>query len=285
MAEPPVTVKDVFELPQGGDDESSPRWQSLREWMSREVKDIKTAKVPDLTSKVAELLNVPIPDILLTSWKKTNVLRELLEESKKSPETALHLALGEHTINSQHRPHIEVRIQKVSVKKLEFTLRLIFKLKGFVLKIQNGAVTEMETGTCEMQGTLEYQGLPIAEKKAAPIKLPGRMSLEGMRRFWEDDKPQVAAATPAAALNTPGTKIPTHAATSVAAAATSVAATSAASSRPPAAPVEPKPVAASSPIIEPPRPPAPEPEPKKASTPIPAAAPAKVTEDREEFVL
>ena len=42
--------------------------------------------MPDLTSKVAELFNVELPDLLVSSWKKARELQEALEESKKSPD-------------------------------------------------------------------------------------------------------------------------------------------------------------------------------------------------------
>lgn len=304
MSESSPTVRDVFELPQPGTpEEESPRWQSLREWMSKEVAGIKKAGLPDLTAKVAELLEVPLPDIFLTSWKKTNLLKERLEESRKSPETALHLELGEHTINSQHRPHIEVRVKKMPVKKLEFTLRLMFKLKGFILKVQNGAVTEVQTGSCEIRGTLEYQGLTIAEKKSTPITLPGRISLERMRGFWEEDKPEVVAASPSPI----DVKAPASEVASIAAAA---GAAPGATQRPaaqdqPAPPPKPDvpasqpaaPKAPESPKIELPAPPKTEPvavaapeskssngEPKDVSNP-PPPVPSKPAEEREEFVL
>jgi hypothetical protein len=142
--------------------------------------------MPDIAAKVGQLFEIPIPEIFLTSWKKANVIQELLAESQKSPETVMTLELAEHTINSQHRPHIEVKIQNKSVKKIEFILRLVFKLKGFVLKIQNGAIREMTTGMCEARGTLEYMGLVIAEKKLAPINLPGAVSFEPAEALVSD---------------------------------------------------------------------------------------------------
>ena len=51
-------------------------------------------------------------------------------------------------------------------------IQLGFNLKGFLLKIQNGAIREMQTGQCEAKGTIKYGGLTIAEKKLEPIKLP-----------------------------------------------------------------------------------------------------------------
>lgn len=171
-----TTVRDIFALPEPGTENAPSGWKGFQEKVGKEVKGIKTAALPDLAEKMGELFDIPLPDIFLTSWKKANVLQELLEESKKDPETVMELELGEHTINSQHKPHIEVRIQNKTVKKLEFILRLVFRVKGFVLKIQDGAIKEMRTGSCDARGTLEYQGLTIAEKKLAPIQLPTLVS-------------------------------------------------------------------------------------------------------------
>jgi hypothetical protein len=178
MSKSSITVRDVFELPEKGAD-SSEGWKSFQESVSKEVKGIKTAALPDVAKKVAELFEIPIPDIFLTSWRKANSIQALLDESRKTPETIMNAELGEHTINSLHRPHIEIRIQNKSVKKIEFVLKLTFNLKGFVLKIQNGAIRGMQTGMCEVKGKLEYKDLVIAEKKLAPITLPELVSFEG----------------------------------------------------------------------------------------------------------
>ena len=188
MSNSSITVREVFDLPEPGSPaESSPRWQTLRQWMGEEVKGIKSAAMPDVAAKIAELLEVPIPGIFVTSWKKSDAIRELLDESRKTPDAIMHLELAEHTINSQHKPHIEIRIKNTTVKKIEFTLKLLFKLKGFILRIQNGSISEMQAGTCEIKGTLEYQGLAIVEKKLAPINLPARIPLEGLLKT-EDRK-------------------------------------------------------------------------------------------------
>jgi hypothetical protein len=179
MADPTVTLRNVFALPEADAPErSSAEWKTFQDKLTEEVKGIKTPAMPDVVAKVGELLDIPIPDIFLASWKKANALQTILDESRKEPETAMQLELAEHTINSQHHPSIEVRIQNTAVKKIEFTVRLAFNLKGFVLKIQNGAIKEMKTGACEVKGTIEYQGLIIAEKKLAPIHLPGTIPLE-----------------------------------------------------------------------------------------------------------
>jgi hypothetical protein len=175
----PTTVREIFALPKVGETGQVPDgWKAFQERISKDVKGLKPAAMPDLVAKMGELFDIPISDIFLTSWKKANVLQTLLEESKKTPETIMELELAEHTINSQHKPHIEVRAQNTTVKKLEFILRLVFRVKGFALKIQNGAIKEMRTGLCDARGTMEYQGLIIAEKKLAPIHLPALIHFE-----------------------------------------------------------------------------------------------------------
>lgn len=178
MSKSSMTVRDVFELPTPGEDEPE-GWKSFGKRISEEVKGIKSAALPDVAEKVAELFEIPIPDIFLTSWKKAESIKALLEESRSAPETVMNTELGEHAINSVHRPHIEIRIQNKTVKKMEFTLKLAFNLKGFVLKIQNGAIRGIQTGQCEVKGKLEYKDLVIAEKKLAPITLPGVLSFNG----------------------------------------------------------------------------------------------------------
>ncbi len=197
MSETVVTVRDVFELPKPGSaEESSPRWQTLRQWMSEDVKGVKAAVVPDVTAKIAELLEVPIADIFVSSWKKTDVLKELLEESRKTPDALMNVDLAEHTIISKHQPHIEIKTKKAPLKKIEFTLQLLFKLKGFRLRIQNGAIREMQTGPCEGKGTLQYQGLAIAEKQLAPIKLPATVALEGSGKPGDSKPPSEKTPAP-----------------------------------------------------------------------------------------
>lgn len=172
--ESPATLRDVFELPEADAPErSSKGWKEFQRKIIKEVKGVKLASIPDITKKFGELFDIPIPDIFLASWKKANAVQGVLEESRKSPETVMNIELGEHTIVSQHNPVIEIKMQNVTVKKLEFTLRLGFLLKGFNLKIQNGAIREMQTGVCQVKGTVEYEKLTIAEKKLAPITLPG----------------------------------------------------------------------------------------------------------------
>ncbi len=128
--------------------------------------------MPELASKICELLDVKLHDVLLAGWKKVEALQKVLEDSRKTPDKFVYLDLVEHSIDYETKPFIDVKIKSVSVKKLTLTVMLNLKLKGFVLKVQNGAIKEIETGNCEAKGTVKFGTLSIAEKKLEPIKLP-----------------------------------------------------------------------------------------------------------------
>ena len=177
MAEEIVTLREVFELPK--DDEPDPqpdRWQAVQERIKQEAKDVKfPAALHELAPKICELFNVPLPNILVASWKKVADIEKLLEQSRNSPDEKLYLELAQHTINCDQKPHLEMRFKNVPVKKIEFNVKLVFNLKGFVLKVQSGAITEIQTGSCDVKGTISYAGQVIVEKKLSALKLPGRL--------------------------------------------------------------------------------------------------------------
>lgn len=179
-AETVPTVREIFSLPEKGiADPSDDRWNAVQERLSEEVKGIKwTAAMPDLAPKLCQLLEIKIPDVLLAAWKKAKEIQAVIEKSKETPEEITYLELAEHSINSEHKPSIDVKLRGAKVKTIELLVQLGFKLKGFVLKIQNGGIREMQTGQCEVKGTIKYAGLSIAEKKLEPIKLPLTIPME-----------------------------------------------------------------------------------------------------------
>ena len=145
----------------------SNQWQEFQSRLGREIKTIKwLAPMPDLVSKVGELFNVELPDLLVLSWKKARQLQEALEESRRSPEQVIVLDLAEHEITNEYHPYIEIRIAGVPApKKIEFTVELLTRLKGIILRIQAGTITEIEAGSCDFEGKVKYQDLTIADKK------------------------------------------------------------------------------------------------------------------------
>lgn len=178
-ARPSPTLGSLFSVPASNrGDETAGQWKALHDKLNKEMKSVKTASLPEMTPKIAELFDIPISDVLLSSWKKATEVQALLYKSKASPDETFFAGLAEHTINSEHHPYVEITIKAQTIKRIEFIVRLFIKLNGFVLKIKSGDIKEIQTGTCEIGGTLDYEGVRIAEKRFEPISLPGSVVIE-----------------------------------------------------------------------------------------------------------
>jgi hypothetical protein len=150
----------------------SNEWQKFQSRLASEIKTIKwPAAMPDLVSKIGELFNVELPDLLVSSWKKAREIQEALEESSKSPKEIIVLDLAEHAITNEYHPYVEIRIAGFQLPKIEFKVQIVTTLKGIILKIQAGNITEIQAGSCDFEGKVKYQDLTIADKKLGPIEL------------------------------------------------------------------------------------------------------------------
>ena len=176
MSDSSLNLRKLFSFPDPAATAApSNEWQEFQSRLGREIKTIKwPAAMPDLASKIAELFNVELPDLLVSSWEKARELQEALEESRKSPDEVIVVDLAEHEITNEYHPYIEIRIAGMPLpKKIEFKVQLVTALKGINLKIQAGTITEIQAGSCNFQGKIKYADLTIAEKKVGPLELLG----------------------------------------------------------------------------------------------------------------
>ena len=175
------TLREFFGIPEKASDGGDDEWQAFQKKLAEETQGIKwTAAMPDLGSKIGDLLDIKIHDMLLTAWKKVEAVRQALEESKQTPDKASYLDLAEHSIDYETKPFINVKIKRTSVKKLTLAVAVNLKVKGFGLKVQNGLIRELQAGKCEGKGTIKYEKLTIAEKKLGPIKFPFTIAVPGL---------------------------------------------------------------------------------------------------------
>ena len=187
VTEPP-TLRQFFGLPEKPADESGDDWKAFQKKLAEEAQGIKwTAAMPDLGSKICELLDIKIHNVLLTAWKKVEAVRQAMEESKQTPDKAVYLDLAEHAVDYETKPFIDVKIKRASVKKLTLHVTLNLKIKGFGLKVQNGVIRELQPGKCEGKGAIKYEKLTIAEKKSEPIKFPLTIRVPGMISIAEPE--------------------------------------------------------------------------------------------------
>jgi hypothetical protein len=131
--------------------------------------------VQEACGRVSELLDIRLEDIFTGAWNKLQSLQKYLDKDRYPPEKVVLAPLAEHAIKSQHRPYIEILVNEALVGKIEFQIDLVLKLQGFILKIQDGKITEAFTGTCAGKGTLACENFVMLEKETDAIPLPGSL--------------------------------------------------------------------------------------------------------------
>jgi len=158
--------------------ESDEKMSSLKEVVSKEAKEISwPAAFNEIIKNIGDLLNIGIPNIMVMAWNKYRILLKYLDSEKYSPDETFLVPLAEHTIKSEHRPYIEILVNEKQVGKIEFNIDISLTLKGIILKIRDGRIKEILTGTCKGKGTIRYGNLVITEKETGSFTLPGSIEL------------------------------------------------------------------------------------------------------------
>ena len=162
--------------------ESSKKISSLKEVFSKEAKGIKwTAAFNEIIKKIEDLLDINMPDIMVMAWNKYKILLKYTDRKKYSPDETFLVPLAEHTIKSDHHPYLEILINDKEVGKIEFDISIALTLEGIILKIRDGKIREILTGSCKGKGAIKHGDFVIFEKKLEPISLPGSIDLgEGL---------------------------------------------------------------------------------------------------------
>ena len=102
----------------------------LEDALRKEFDGLKwTASMPDVVSKIAELLDIPVSSVFVESWKKAIAVQKALDESKAAPRDVLYVSLAEHTIRNTQHPYVSVQIARLPPKNIELTVEVSFVLK------------------------------------------------------------------------------------------------------------------------------------------------------------
>lgn len=187
MSNPQITLNQFFSLEKDlwqkrlSMIESSEKISLLKESVLQEARVKWPLAFDTIAEKITDILNIGIPDIMVMAWNKYKILLKYLDKQKYPPSETFLVPLAEHTIKSEHRPYIEILINDKPVGKIEFNIAISLALKGIILKIQDGKIKEVITGTCKGKGTIRCENLVILEKETESISLPGSINLgEGM---------------------------------------------------------------------------------------------------------
>jgi hypothetical protein len=177
-----VTLRDVI-LPTGGkvpDDlqshvESIKTVIDLREELQKRISGFEwKPQAAEIAGKVADLLDVGIvEDVLIRVWNKGKLFQKYLNKEAYRPEDTVEVALADHTVRSNHEPHIQILLDGIELPPIRFDVNVTLTVSGAILDIQDGKITRLRTGKVSGKGELKYEGFLLASEKFKPIPLPG----------------------------------------------------------------------------------------------------------------
>jgi hypothetical protein len=117
-----------------------------------------------------DLMNVRLDTILFSAWAKSPPLKKYLDREKYPADSTITVAVGEHTVNSEHHPWLEASIGGIDCR-INFGITLALKLKSSVLVIKDGRIKALKPGECSANGTVTCQNVQILEKVPETIPL------------------------------------------------------------------------------------------------------------------
>ncbi|MCG2589076.1 hypothetical protein [Rhodohalobacter sulfatireducens] len=131
----------------------------------------------EIKSRASELLNIPLPDLLIRAWRESGVLNKYINREEYDPEAVVIIELKEHTMISNHKPYLDIEINQKSIGKINFEINLELIVQGIILKIQDAKIKQIRTGNIKASGTINCEGHEIGKKESEEVDFPGTLDL------------------------------------------------------------------------------------------------------------
>ena len=180
MSEETLTIGRLL-FPPGWEAEAhddNPKLQEVQETIRKELRSADRFAVSSaLLNKIADLLDDPVLDAFAGGWSKSSEILKYRDREKYPPQNSFLVALGEHTMSNEYHPSIDLFINNIRHKTLEFVVKLAVELKGFQLEIQDARIRKIHTGAWAGSGNVALGGMEIYKKELKPVALPGIVDL------------------------------------------------------------------------------------------------------------
>lgn len=131
----------------------------------------------EIKSRASELLNIPLPDVMIRAWRESGILNKYINSEEYDPEAVIFIELKEHTMSSNHKPYLDIEINQKSIGKINFEINLELIVKGIILKIQDAKIKQIRTGNIKASGTINCEGHEIGKKESEEVDFPGTLDL------------------------------------------------------------------------------------------------------------
>lgn len=160
--------------------ESTGAIASLRARIARRVPHAAWPAVfAEVVKAANSLLAGGIPAVIESAWSSAHALPGITDAVKHGPDELVVVPLVTHSINSTQQPYVDVLAANTPLGRVTFEISLALTLAGAVLTLRGGKIVELRVGSCHGSGSIDCEGVVIAQRGTSPVKLPGIMSFNG----------------------------------------------------------------------------------------------------------
>jgi len=107
---------------------------------------------------LASLLNIDEAKALLTGWNKHQEVKQAIAHTAATPGLEEVVSIYEHRIHSTYHPTVKVFVDQAEVHTFVFDLKVNFTIEGAAVTLKEGRVTNVRSGRCQVEATLECLG-------------------------------------------------------------------------------------------------------------------------------
>lgn len=128
----------------------------LQKGLGKELGKVKWKVVAkEIGKQIASVLDFGVAEkILAPAWQRWQLLQEYRDTDKHPPGESALVPLYEHTVRSSHRPHIDLLAKDVEIGRLTLQVELALDINGVVLRIKDGRIWGIESGSAAGRGSL-----------------------------------------------------------------------------------------------------------------------------------
>lgn len=122
-------------------------------------------------------LDIALDDVLARAWGNWHDLRRYADPAQTPPEDVNFVTITDHSIESEHRPTVDVVINGQTLHSFEFSAAVQLNVAGVKLEVQGGAITGIRVGTLSVGGSVKLGDREILSRELGEIEFPGEVVL------------------------------------------------------------------------------------------------------------
>jgi hypothetical protein len=136
---------------------------------------LREAAAEKVAGTLDTLLAVSLGEVVATAFNAYRRYGEYADEKRYPHGKDYEVEEGKFSIESEHTPHVELKVTGLPPQRLEFPVTLALEFSAARLVIRDGKFMALKAGSCIASGKVCCEKVQLFERPSAPVKLPGEI--------------------------------------------------------------------------------------------------------------